>query len=105
MLVGKPPKRAGWAFEEKWDGYRLAVHVEPGRVRIITRNGYDWTDRFPAIVAEACQLGAKTAILDGEAVVLDEEGAVGLRHAAMRHWSPAGRARARRKSPSPDCRV
>ncbi|WP_425277233.1 hypothetical protein, partial [Sinorhizobium fredii] len=43
-------------------------------MRIITRGGYDWTDRFSAIAAEAAQLGHETMILDGEAVVLDEEG-------------------------------
>ncbi|PLU10682.1 ATP-dependent DNA ligase [Sinorhizobium medicae] len=54
-LVGKPPKGPDWAYEVKWDGYRLAVHIEPGRVRILTRGGYDWT-------------------LDGEAVVLNDQG-------------------------------
>ncbi|APG87551.1 ATP-dependent DNA ligase (plasmid) [Sinorhizobium americanum CCGM7] len=43
-------------------------------MRIITRGGYDWTNRFLAIAAEARLLGLKTAILDGEAVVLDEHG-------------------------------
>ncbi|MEY9631275.1 bifunctional non-homologous end joining protein LigD [Sinorhizobium fredii] len=74
MLVDKPPKGRDWAFEVKWDGYRLAVHVEPGRVRIITRGGYDWTDRFAPIAAEARLLGHATMILDGEAVVLDDKG-------------------------------
>ncbi|RVE80787.1 ATP-dependent DNA ligase [Sinorhizobium meliloti] len=74
MLVDKPPKGPQWAFEVKWDGYRLAVHVEPGRVRVITRGGYDWTRRFAAIAAEARQLGHESMILDGEAVVLDEKG-------------------------------
>ncbi|WP_050999913.1 non-homologous end-joining DNA ligase [Sinorhizobium fredii] len=74
MLVDKPPKGRDWAFEVKWDGYRLAVHVEPGRVRIITRGGYDWTDRFAPIATEARQLGHETMILDGEAVVLDDQG-------------------------------
>jgi len=73
-LVDKPPDGPDWAFEVKWDGYRLAVHIEPQRVRLITRGGYDWTDRFPAIAAEAPRLKVKTAILDGEAVVLDEQG-------------------------------
>ncbi len=58
----------------KWDGYRLAVHVEPTGVRILTRGGHDWTDRFPAIVAQAKRLSVSTAILDGEAVVFDEQG-------------------------------
>ncbi len=74
MLVDKPPKGPQWVFEVKWDGYRLAVHVEPGRVRVITRGGYDWTRRFAAIAAEARQLGYESIILDGEAVVIDEKG-------------------------------
>ncbi|SDA99406.1 ATP dependent DNA ligase domain-containing protein [Sinorhizobium sp. NFACC03] len=73
-LVDKPPKGPEWAFEVKWDGYRLAVHVEPGEVRAITRGGYDWTKKFGPIVAEAGQLGHASMILDGEAVVLDEQG-------------------------------
>ncbi|THK38633.1 ATP-dependent DNA ligase [Ensifer sp. MPMI2T] len=73
-LVDKPPKGQDWAFEVKWDGYRLAVHIEPSRIRIITRGGYDWTERFPSIADDARRLAVKTAILDGEAVVLDEQG-------------------------------
>ena len=45
-----------WLFEIKWDGYRLAVHIEPKDVRIITRGGHDWTHRFPAIAAAAKEL-------------------------------------------------
>lgn len=74
LLVNSPPKGPDWAYEVKWDGYRVAVHVEPGRVRVITRGGYDWTQRFPAIAEEACELGHDTMIIDGEAVVLDEHG-------------------------------
>ncbi len=73
-LVDKPPKGPEWAFEVKWDGYRLAVHVEPGEVRAITRGGYDWTKKFGAIVAEAREFGHASIILDGEAVVLDDQG-------------------------------
>jgi bifunctional non-homologous end joining protein LigD len=74
LLKPKPPKGRQWAFEVKWDGYRLAVHIEPSGVRILTRGGHDWTDRFPAIVAQAKRLSFSTAILDGEAVVFDEQG-------------------------------
>lgn len=74
LLKPKPPKGPQWAFEVKWDGYRIAVHIEPKGVRILTRGGHDWTHRFPAIAAEAAQLGAATAIIDGEAVVLDPQG-------------------------------
>lgn len=73
-LVAKPPKGDEWSYELKWDGYRLAVHVEPGRVRILTRGGHDWTHRFPGIGGEATSFAPSTMILDGEAVVLDEQG-------------------------------
>ena len=74
VLQKKPPRGEEWLYEIKWDGYRLAVHIEPNRVRILTRNGHDWTHRFPAIVDAAKALGPMTMILDGEAVVLDEHG-------------------------------
>ncbi|MBY3043798.1 non-homologous end-joining DNA ligase [Rhizobium leguminosarum] len=74
LLKPKPPKGPQWAFEVKWDGYRLSVHVEPTGIRILTRGGHDWTDRFPAIKLAAMWLPVGSAILDGEAVVLDEKG-------------------------------
>jgi bifunctional non-homologous end joining protein LigD len=70
----KPPTGPAWTCEIKWDGYRVAAHIEPQRVRVITRGGHDWTHRFPGIVEAAKRLGVATAILDGEAVVLDEQG-------------------------------
>jgi bifunctional non-homologous end joining protein LigD len=75
LLASKPPEGDDWAFEVKWDGYRLAVHVEPGKVRVITRGGHDWTHRFPTIAHDVRELGLDTAILDGEAVILDANGA------------------------------
>ncbi|WP_426235907.1 non-homologous end-joining DNA ligase [Pararhizobium sp. DWP1-1-3] len=74
LLASKPPKGDDWAFEIKWDGYRLAVHVEPTNIRILTRGGHDWTTRFTGIEEAARNLGAASMILDGEAVVLDDQG-------------------------------
>lgn len=74
LLRSTVPRGPDWTYEVKWDGYRLAIHVGPKGVRIITRGGHDWTDRFPKIAAAAKNLGVGTAILDGEAVVLDAEG-------------------------------
>lgn len=74
QLRAKPPQGSEWSWEVKWDGYRLAVHIEPSGVRILTRGGHDWTHRFPAIVEAARALGPATMIIDGEAVVLDAEG-------------------------------
>jgi len=74
LLKPTVPIGSDWLYEVKWDGYRLAIHIEPKRVRVITRGGHDWTHRFPTIAAAAKDLGVGTAILDGEAVVLDERG-------------------------------
>lgn len=75
LLSSKVPTGADWSYEVKWDGYRIAVHIERGEVRIITRGGHDWTHRFPTIACEAAGLPLETAILDGEAVVLGKNGA------------------------------
>jgi bifunctional non-homologous end joining protein LigD len=74
LLRSKAPSGPDWTFEVKFDGYRLAVHIEPTGVRILTRGGHDWTSRFPAIARAAKDLGVGSAILDGEAVVLDNQG-------------------------------
>ncbi len=74
LLKSKAPSGPDWTFEVKFDGYRLAVHIEPSGVRILTRGGHDWTSRFPAIAKAAKDLGVGSAILDGEAVVLDNQG-------------------------------
>jgi len=75
LLAPKAPTGDEWCFEIKWDGYRLAVHIERGKVRILTRGGHDWTSRFPTIAHDALEMGLDSAILDGEAVVLDDRGA------------------------------
>ncbi|AXV17961.1 ATP-dependent DNA ligase (plasmid) [Neorhizobium sp. SOG26] len=74
LLKPSVPEGPDWLFEVKWDGYRLALHIEGDTVRVLTRGGHDWTHRFPTIVAAAKALGVNSAILDGEAVVLDEQG-------------------------------
>ncbi|MGO7308825.1 non-homologous end-joining DNA ligase [Rhizobium ruizarguesonis] len=73
LLKQKPPSGPEWFYEIKWDGYRVAVHVDIGGVKVLTRGGHDWSHRFPAIAQEAKSFGT-TMILDGEAVVLDEAG-------------------------------
>lgn len=74
LLKTRPPTGPDWLFEVKWDGYRLAIHIEPKGIRILTRGGHDWTHRFPAIAEAARNLGVATAIVDGEVVVLDDDG-------------------------------
>jgi bifunctional non-homologous end joining protein LigD len=70
-----PTDDEGWAYEIKWDGMRLLVHVaEGGRgIELVTSNGRSATDRFPELAGLAETLGT-AAVLDGEVVVLDDRG-------------------------------
>jgi bifunctional non-homologous end joining protein LigD len=68
------PKGAGWLHEIKYDGYRTLVFFDQGEVRLVTRNGHDWTPRYRALAKAFAKLPCKTAILDGEVVVQDPRG-------------------------------
>jgi bifunctional non-homologous end joining protein LigD len=70
----KVPAGADWLHEIKHDGYRLIVRREGDRVRLFTRRGYDWSDRYPAIVAAARKLREPSFVIDGEAVILGADG-------------------------------
>ena len=68
------PAGAGWIHEVKWDGYRCQAHKAGSRVVIFSRNGHDFSERFPTIAQELRELPAKTAVLDGEIVARDVDG-------------------------------
>jgi bifunctional non-homologous end joining protein LigD len=70
----KVPSAPDWLHEVKYDGYRLRVERNGDRVRLITRNGYDWTNRYPWIVEAALKNRQKQFIIDGEAVILGVDG-------------------------------
>ena len=70
----KVPAGPDWFHEIKHDGYRLIVQREGKRVRLLTRRGYDWSDRYPLIVQAALRLRKTSFVIDGEAVVLGSEG-------------------------------
>jgi bifunctional non-homologous end joining protein LigD len=59
------PARPDWFHEVKYDGYRLIVAREGNRVRLFTRNGHDWTDRFPWIVETAQKNRHQQFVVDG----------------------------------------
>src|SRR6185437_6936608 len=73
--VHQPPEGKHWIHEIKHDGYRSQVVIERGKVRVFSRDGHDWRDRYPGIVRAAAILGCNSAIIDGEAVVQGENGA------------------------------
>ncbi|HEY4403523.1 MAG TPA: DNA ligase D [Xanthobacteraceae bacterium] len=73
-LRAAPPASPGWLHEVKFDGYRIQARLDRGEVRLLTRKGLDWADKFPNIAAAVAQLPAETALLDGELVVEGENG-------------------------------
>jgi bifunctional non-homologous end joining protein LigD len=72
-LVKEPFDHPDWIFEVKWDGYRALAEIRDGRVSLYTRNRISLNQKFPAI-AEALQKLGLDAVVDGEIVVVDDEG-------------------------------
>ncbi len=72
-LVSQPPTGPDWVHEVKFDGYRIQLRVEGGVATLRTRNGLDWSGKFPAIAQAAQELS--DGIIDGEVVALDSDGA------------------------------
>ena len=70
-LRSKPPAGDNWLHEIKYDGYRLQIHLDKGRVTIRTRTGLDWTKRFSAIAA-AFDIPVDRAIFDCEVVAVKD---------------------------------
>lgn len=73
FLSKLPPRGDEWLHELKYDGYRILARKEGGTIRLLSRNEKDWTARFQP-VAKALQSLAGDAVLDGEIVVVDEQG-------------------------------
>ena len=73
-LADTPPSGDEWLHEIKYDGYRIGCLIEDGRVRLMTRNGQNYTAALPEVVAAAKTLGLRDALLDGEVVVLRPDG-------------------------------
>jgi bifunctional non-homologous end joining protein LigD len=73
-LVDKPPSGDEWLHELKFDGYRMVCHLSRGKARFWSRNGKDWTEKFPNLAAAVKELPVVNAILDGEVVIVDKAG-------------------------------
>ena len=70
----KVPDRDDWFHEVKHDGYRLMIQRDDKRVRLWTRNGHDWSNRYPLIVEAALRHRSTSFVMDGEAVLLGVDG-------------------------------
>jgi bifunctional non-homologous end joining protein LigD len=73
-LVEAPPQGKNWAFEIKYDGYRAMIAADGKAVRIYTRSGLDWTEKFAGIAEAVAKLNLRGALLDSEIVVVDKAG-------------------------------
>ena len=72
--IGKAPSGERWIHEIKFDGYRVQVHLANKAVKVFTRRGHDWTNRFKKIADDAWHISAGSAIIDGEVVVPAADG-------------------------------
>jgi ATP-dependent DNA ligase len=77
------PAGERWVHEIKFDGYRVQVHLRDAVVKVFTRRGQDWTNRFKKIASDVWHIKAGSAIIDGEVVV---PAAATLRSAFVSNW-------------------
>jgi bifunctional non-homologous end joining protein LigD len=74
VLIDKPFNQKNWLFEIKWDGYRAIALIRSGKVQLRSRNNLSFNEQFPKIVEALEKHDIGDAILDGEVVLLDEQG-------------------------------
>lgn len=73
MLVKEPPVTEDYLYEIKWDGYRIVSYVQNGKVKMLSRSGLNYTNKYPPISRALSELGHEI-IIDGEVVVLNDLG-------------------------------
>ena len=73
-LGSLPTSDDGWAYEIKWDGHRTLAHVNATGTRLQTTSGHDSTARWPEVATIGDSVHAASAILDGEMLVIGEDG-------------------------------
>src|SRR3954447_9140876 len=73
-LRERAPQGGEWRYEIKGDGYRAQLHLHDGAVKVYSRTGLDWTGQFSSIASAARELKARSAVIDGEAVVYGANG-------------------------------
>jgi bifunctional non-homologous end joining protein LigD len=82
------PSGPDWVHEIKHDGYRLMARRDAVGIRLLTRNGYDWSPRYPLIVEAVNRLKVRSVLIDGEAVACDANGLAVFEHLRRK---PTGR--------------
>jgi ATP-dependent DNA ligase len=69
-----PPVGPDWVHEIKHDGFRILARRDERGVLLFTRNGYNFTDRFPPIANAIKNLPVRSCLIDGEAIVVGTTG-------------------------------
>jgi bifunctional non-homologous end joining protein LigD len=72
--ANRPPSGPGWVHEIKHDGFRMMVRRDAAGVRLLTRRGNNWTQRYPLIVGAVDTLRVRSCLIDGEAVACGDDG-------------------------------
>ena len=91
-LVKAPPEGDEWLHEIKYDGYRMGCAISPAGVRLTSRHGLDYTPKLPEIATAATKLRASSALLDGEVVVLLDDGRASFQALQQAMASPSSHA-------------
>ena len=74
-LADEPPDvPAEWAYEFKFDGYRILARIDDENIQLFTRNGNDWSHKLPHIVKAIDEMNLRNGWLDGEIIVPNEHG-------------------------------
>jgi bifunctional non-homologous end joining protein LigD len=89
--IGRPPAGNGWLHEIKHDGFRSQIHLRDAEVVIYSKRGFNWTERYDSVAQHAAKLRPRQAVIDGEMVVLREDGASDL-------WALQGHVRGSKRS-------
>ena len=84
-----PPSGPDWIHEIKHDGFRIMARRDAAGVRLITRNGNDFTKRFPLAAAAVAALPGRSCLIDGEAIACDDNG-LAVFDLIRRHRNHAG---------------
>src|SRR5690349_15803848 len=74
LPVAEVPCGDDWLYELKWEGFRCQALKHGNCVRLFSRTGNDFTDKFPEVAAAVLRLRCRSVLLDGEVVALNSEG-------------------------------
>jgi len=86
LLVQAPPDGEGWLHEPKYDGYRIGIRIDRGKVELWSRRAREWTDDFPTVVQAAAALRLGSALIDGELAAVLPNGATSFQ--ALQNRTP-----------------